>query len=271
MHQRRPRLAYPFTVLAQPNTVRLVAGEDYRYTLTGAGLERWLPDLLGRCNGGATVASLLDDLAQDQRRDARHVLERLYGERVLVDGPAAAAHAGRRYCWRVSGSGALVERLTRSSNQAVDRDPITIYCQDRLDYAAALATGAAARARREPFLWVSYGPCQRAYISPLFLPDAGPCFACLYRCFQRLSPAPEIYAALLELESAGRSIAPSDFAGEGIDILDALVRWKLAQAEAEQPTAVLYRLHVLERATLEISTHRVFVDPECPGCCGGRP
>ena len=59
MNSRRPCLAYPFTVLTQPDIVRLVAGEDYRYTLTGAGLEYWLPDLLGRCTGQNTLATLL--------------------------------------------------------------------------------------------------------------------------------------------------------------------------------------------------------------------
>ena len=36
---RRPRLALPFTVLASPDSVRLVAGEDFRYTLTGPELD----------------------------------------------------------------------------------------------------------------------------------------------------------------------------------------------------------------------------------------
>src|SRR5207302_70111 len=42
----RPCLALPFTVLTAQDRVRLVAGEDFRYTLTGPGLETWLPDWL---------------------------------------------------------------------------------------------------------------------------------------------------------------------------------------------------------------------------------
>ena len=271
MHDRRPRLAYPFTVLTQPDTVRLVAGEDYRYTLTGAGLERWLPDLLGRCTGKETLATLLGSLSEDQRRQAQPLIERLYGERVLVDGSAAAAHVERQYGRQVIGSGALADRLQRDLPADEKKPRITILCQDHLDYTAALAASTVARQRREPFLWASYGALQRAYVSPLFLVDAGPCFACLLRSFQRLSPVPEIYAALLEHGSAGQSFAPADFPAEGIDMLHALVRWKLAQAELAAPSAALYRLHVLERATLEVSTHHVFVDPECPQCRGGRP
>ena len=271
MHNRRPRLAYPFTVLSQPDVVRLVAGEDYRYTLTGAGLERWLPDLLLRCTGRDTLATLLGAVSQEQRRPAQEIIERLYGERVLVDGAATAAHVGRQYGRQVTGSGTLADRLQRDLSADAGPPRITILCQDHLDYAAALAVSTATRQRRETFLWASYGALQRAYVSPLFLSDAGPCFNCLLRTFQRLSAVPEIYAALLEHGSTGQAFAPADFPAEGIDMLHALVRWKLAQAELAAPSAALYRLHVLERATLEVSTHRVFLDTECPQCRGARP
>ena len=32
----------------------------------------------------------------------------------------------------------------------------------------------------------------------------------------------------------------------------------------------LFRLHVLEVDTLEVSSHRLFTDPECPECAEGR-
>jgi bacteriocin biosynthesis cyclodehydratase domain-containing protein len=270
MHNRRPRLAYPFTVLTQPDTVRLVAGEDYRYTLAGAGLERWLPGLLGRLTGADTVATLLSALPEDRRRHAETIIARLYGERVLVDGPAAAAHHGRSYSPRVTGSGTLCAQLQRDLPPGDGQPQFSIFCQDHLDYAAALVASAESRRRRELFLWASYGALQRAYVSPLFLPDAGPCFACLLGSFRRLSPAPEIYDALFEHGSAGQSFASADFPPEGIAILHGLVRWKLAQAELAAPSAALYRLHVLEIATFEVSTHRVFIDAECPECRGGR-
>jgi bacteriocin biosynthesis cyclodehydratase domain-containing protein len=251
--------------------VRLVAGEDYRYTLASPGLERWLPDLLARCTGQQTLGALLDSVAAEQRSNAEKLIDRLYGERVLVDGSAAAAHTGRHYAHHVTGSGLLAERLQRHLAPAADKPRITILCQDQLDYAAALAAGARCRQQREPYLWASYGALQRAYVSPLFLPDAGPCFACLWRAFQRLSPAPEIYDALLQHVGDGQALTPADFPAEGIDILVGLVRWKLAQAELAAPAAALYRLHVLERGSFEVSTHLVFVDVECPQCRGTGP
>jgi bacteriocin biosynthesis cyclodehydratase domain-containing protein len=115
-------------------------------------------------------------------------------------------------------------------------------------------------------LWASHGALSRAYVSPLFLPDAGPCFGCLLRSFHRLSPAPEIYDALREHARAGRPIEPVDFPREGLLMLQGIVLWKLAQAEVELPPPALYRLHVLEREHFEVSTHRVFIDSLCPEC-----
>jgi bacteriocin biosynthesis cyclodehydratase domain-containing protein len=226
--------------------------------------------VLFRSTGQDTLATLLGTLPQDQRNHAEALIERLYGERVLVDGPAAAAHVGRLYRPYVTGSGTLAERLRRDVTPAEGRTQLTILCQYQLDYAVALAASALCRQDGEPFLWASYGALERAYVSPLFLPDAGPCFGCLLRSFQRLSPAPEIYEALLSHGNNGQAFAPADFPAEGMDMLLGLVRWKLAQAESAVPPDALYRLHVLERATFEVSTHRVFMDAECPHCRGVR-
>jgi len=56
---RRPCLALPFTVLAGADAVHLVAGEEFRYTLNGPGLERWLPGWLSRMTGRSTLDELL--------------------------------------------------------------------------------------------------------------------------------------------------------------------------------------------------------------------
>jgi bacteriocin biosynthesis cyclodehydratase domain-containing protein len=261
MHQRRPRLAYPFTVLTQPDVVRLVAGEDHRYTLTGAGLDEWLPALLARLTGAAPVGELLAALAAERRGQAQQIIERLYGERVLVDGPAAAAHRAAAYRVVTAGQGALFERLGAAA-PAGGGPRLHVLCQANLDYAAALEANRLARAANEPL--------GRAYVGPLLLPDAGPCFACLLRGFQRLSPAPEIYDALVEHGRRDQPFVEVELPGDALDVLHGLVRWKIAQAELEQPPAALYRLHVLERASMEVSTHQVFVDPECSQCRGGR-
>src|SRR6266516_3087400 len=43
---KRVRFAFPFAILTKPDTVRLVAGEEFRYTLRSPSLEQWLPQLL---------------------------------------------------------------------------------------------------------------------------------------------------------------------------------------------------------------------------------
>jgi bacteriocin biosynthesis cyclodehydratase domain-containing protein len=294
---RRPRLAYPFTVLTGPNTVRLVAGEDYRYTLSGPDLDRWLPSLLERCQGKETVTCLLALLESAQREAALQVIGQLYGERVFVDGAAADAHAARTYHVVIDGRGELREQMAALLPSPSERGAggegratqppqgtpspptplpggeggILLFCQDRLDYEEALSQQRRCRENRMPLLWASTGALSRAYVGPLFLPDAGPCFGCLFGAFQRLSPAPEIYDALRDHARQGKPIEPTEFPREGLLILQGLILWKLQEAERDDPSPGLYRLHVLERERFEVSTHRVFADPHCPLCGKERP
>ncbi len=270
MDPRRPRLAHPFTILAQPGVVRLVAGEDDRYTFASPGLEDWLPALLARCTGATALGTLLTDLPADLRTQAQALIERLYGERVLVDGTAADAHTARPRRVIVAGQGELYDRVFSTQTHADEGEAIHVLCQDRLDYHEALMSQREARRAGEPFLWASTAAVSRGYVSPVFLPDAGPCFGCLLRAFRRLSPAPELYDALLGHGERGEPFAPAPFPEEATLVLQALVQWKLAQLEAAAPPAALYRLHVLELETMEVITHRVFLDPECPECLGSR-
>ncbi len=260
----RPRLSQPFDVLGEPDTVRLVAGEDFRYTMRAPGLGTWLPALLSRLDGKTRLRDALDGLGGDARDAALRLVERLYGERVLVEGTAAGAHAPARFRLRVEGAGRLAERLAAAPGDG-ERD-LALLCQDRLDYAAALRFNRRALEGRFPWIWATTGPLQRGYAGPLFLPDAGPCFACLLAHFRRLSPAPELYDAL-----AGRTSTPpaADFRPEGIEILAQLARWKGALAADPAPPPALFALHVLEVATLEVTSHAVLLDPECAEC-GGR-
>lgn len=48
---RRPRLAWPFTIVRNQGDVWLIAGEDVRYTLRGDPDAAWMPALLERCDG----------------------------------------------------------------------------------------------------------------------------------------------------------------------------------------------------------------------------
>lgn len=258
---RRPCLALPFTVLTAPDTVRLIAGEDFRYTLTAPGLDTWLPAWLEQLDGRQTLEHVLAILPEQHRSTASQLVERLHGERVMIDGPPAAAIppvAGIA----PEGSASWREQLPAT------RSGTLVLCQDRLDFDEALRFNRARLAGNSPWLWATTGPMERAYVSPLFLPDAGPCLGCLLEHFHRVSPAPELYDVLLAHARAGRPVAPSPFPPHALAVLVQLILWKASLANAAEPPAVLFRLHVLEASVLEVSTHRVFIDPECPECRG---
>jgi bacteriocin biosynthesis cyclodehydratase domain-containing protein len=264
---RRPRLALPFTVLTAPDTVRLVAGEDFRYTLTGAGLDGWLPGWLAGLDGRTPLEEALARLPEAHRGPARQLVDRLYGERVLLDGTAADAHAPARR--RLAPEGGAAWAAGWQPPAAEDAAPLPALCQDRLDYDEALRFNRRCLEAGPPWLWASTGPLSRAYVSPLFLPDAGPCLGCLLSHFRRLSPAPELYDALAAHARAGGAVAAAPFPPHAAAVVRELLLWKAALAEEPEAPAALYRLHVLEVASLEVSSHRVLVDPECPEC-GGR-
>jgi bacteriocin biosynthesis cyclodehydratase domain-containing protein len=256
--------------------VRLVAGEDFRYTMTHPGFDGWLPQLLAACDGRRCVDELVAGLDEPLRELARQVLDRLYGERVLVDGDALAAHAGDRYEARAEGSGPLLARVEaaldgvremRAPEGAAAR-PLLVFCQDRLDYDEALRRNTQCRAEGVALLWVTTGPMNRGFVSPAFLPDAGPCLGCLYRHFHRLSPCPEIYEGLLTHARRGGTIEPTPFPDEGVGVLTGLVAWKIALLGAPAPRAAPYRLHVVETDSLEVTAYPVFLDPDCPACQG---
>jgi bacteriocin biosynthesis cyclodehydratase domain-containing protein len=265
----RPCLAPGFTVLSGPDRVRLVAGEDFRYTLTGRGLESWLPQWLPLLDGSRTAEELASLLPDEHREAARQLLARLYGERVLIDPPAAAACKPASYTLRPEGTGALADAL-RGVAGTPDLRPLRVLAQDRLDYDEVLRFNRDCLRGETPWLWVTCGPQGRGYLSPAFLPDAGPCLACLLGHFERLSPAPEIYADLAEHARQGKPIAAAPFPERGARLLVDLLLWKAELLEKEDPPAALFRLHVLDVASLEVTAHRVFIDTECSECHGCR-
>ncbi|HZV00875.1 MAG TPA: TOMM precursor leader peptide-binding protein [Planctomycetota bacterium] len=266
LRRRRLRLALPFTVVAEEGHVLLVAGEDHRYALRGAGIEQWLPALLERIDGKRTVGEAVEPLASAAR--ALETLERLLGERVLVESSAEAARTPRRARLVLEGQGPIRDALERE-NASGDAE-VLVFCQDRLDPAAALAWNGRLRAGESPGIWVTCGPGSRGYVSPLFLPDTGPCLACLQATFERLSPAPEVWRALERHGRDGGRFEPASFPSRGVRILAELVLWKLDLLADPDPPSALYRLHVVETATLETSSHRVFRDPGC-SACGAAP
>jgi bacteriocin biosynthesis cyclodehydratase domain-containing protein len=268
MVHRRPRLALPFTILTSQDTVRLVAGEDFRYTLTAPELDGWLPAWLAGLDGRTPLDEALRRLPEVRRGPAEQIIDRLYGERVLVDGIAPDAHAPARRSLATEGSAAWAVGWPPPAENASGR-ALPVLCQDNLDYDEALRFNRRCLKTGSPWLWASTGPMNRAYVSPLFLPDAGPCLSCLLQHFRRLSPVPDLYEALTAHARMGQQIVPVPFPHPAIVIVQQLLLWKASLAEETEAPTALYRLHVLEVASLEVTSHRVFVDPECPEC-GGR-
>jgi bacteriocin biosynthesis cyclodehydratase domain-containing protein len=259
----------PYTVVSEPDAVRLIAGEDHRYTLNGPGLEMWLPGLLAACDGRRPLDDILGGLGGSVRSQARALVDRLYGERVLVDGPVERAHEPLSCALAVEGTGPLADRLAVAvATTAAGARRLLVFCQDRLDYAAAMEFNARCLRAGEPWIWATTGPMSRGYVGPVFLPGAGPCWACLLGQFRRLSPAPELYDSLIAHARGGHAIAPATFPAAGVEVLAQLVLWKRDQLGRGDPPSALYRLHVLELDAMEVTVHRVPIDPECPACGG---
>jgi bacteriocin biosynthesis cyclodehydratase domain-containing protein len=268
MSSKLPRLAWPFTILTEKDTVRLIAGEDFRYTLAGPGLDGWLPNWLTQLDGRTPLDNAIARLPENLRTTAGQVAARLYGERVLVNGSVSDAHQSVRYRPAIEGSAAWVWQPPSDKLDSTAQ-PLPILCQDRLDYDEALQFNRRCLLARMPWLWATTGPMSRAYISPLFLPNAGPCLFCLLYHFRRLSPVANLYDDLAEHSRAGRAIVPVPFSTPAIIIVQQLILWKVALAAEVEVNAALYRLHVLELTSMEVTSHRVWIDPECPEC-GGR-
>jgi bacteriocin biosynthesis cyclodehydratase domain-containing protein len=267
----RPRLAWPFTIVPRGDgAVWLIAGEDVRFTVRAERAVEWLPDLLRACDGSRATAEIIAAAPARWRDAAREVIDDLAGERVLVDGGSEAAPQPSARTVLVEGRGALADRLrarfadaAATPDAAATADALRVVAQDDLDLRTALATGARLRTERIAWLWTTLGPLGRAYVGPLLLPDAGPCLACVLERFRLLSPVAEVYDVLV-----GHSgpFAPAPFPSRGVDAVAELVAWKLALVGAVPPVAAVYALHVVETATLETSSHRVFRDPECAAC-----
>lgn len=265
----RPQLAVPFTIIAEGDIVHLIGGEDLRYTVRAGEATVELVGLLHRCDGSARLDHLLEMIPADHQDTVRQLVERLASERVLVPGQPEQAVSGCSHWPVVEGRGPLCERLAIADADAVRADSmsVAVLCQDVLDYQTTLQFNHRCLQEQSPFwMWVTTGPAMRAYVSPVFVPDAGPCLACLIGQFERLSPVPQLYDALLRHGQQGGAFTPVAFPQTGLAILEQLVRWKINLLRMSPPPAAVFRLHVLELDTLEVQAHRVFADPLCREC-----
>lgn len=261
-----PRLALPFTILPDGERVHLVHGEDVRYTLTLGRLAERAAALLRRCTGEETTESLLTGAPPEEQAALRKLIERALGERILAAGPVEAAHRAETYTLDVQGSGPLAVRLGGDASGGAGPS-LSVFCQETLDYHALLEFNRVRiRAGDRPWLWATTGPASRGFVSPVILPRAGPCLACLWSHFRRLSPAAPLYDVLVRHGTAGGQFAPVDFPERAAEVLAHIVRWKVEQLSLARPPLSVYRLHVLEVDTMEVSMHRVLVDPTCQEC-----
>jgi len=252
-------------VLTGVGFVRLVCGEDLRYTLRGEGLEDWLPALLAALEPpGARPEDVVALAPASASEDARSVLARLVSERVLVDA-APALDAPAAFALELHGQGPVRDAL--EEQPLGEGRPLAVLVQDTLDYGAAKAFSAERLREGREALWVTTGPMNRAWVSPLLLPRDGPCAGCLLLRFERLSPFPELYG---ELEAQGEALRPTPFPAEGAALLALLVRWKARLARAEPWPAALFRLQRLDANSLEVSSHRVLREPDCEVCAPWR-
>jgi len=252
-------------VIAAEEMVHLVGGEDVRFSIRATGLAAGFAALLKQCDGITPVETLLLELPEFDRPRARELLDRLYGERILCDGPVElVAVPSAQYRLTLEGSGAMVQRLRSDTS---GEHGIAILCQDTLDYRTALEFNRRClESRCGPWLWVTTGPASRGYVSPVFLPDAGPCLACLIGHFRRLSPVPQLYEVLELHSEQGGEFSPARFPAEGLAVLESLVRWKVDRLGQPPVAPAVFRLHVLELESMEVSLHRVYRDPNCPEC-----
>lgn len=235
------RLAPGFGVTTGDACVWLVAGEDVRYRLDVAD-PTWLARVLGALLTPSTLEAAIARAPAAHRDDARELLADLMSERVLVEADAVAV--------------ASVVGMTSD---------IAVFRQDTLDLAALLAHNRAMIAGRRRWLWVTTGPAARAYVSPLFVPNAGPCAECLLVHFKRLSPVPDLYDALVA-DDPQRALAPAAMPAPALAIVDALVAWKCALTAEPVATPALYALHVLELRELTVTSHVPLADLECAAC-----
>src|SRR5687767_8136088 len=91
-----PRLALPFTLLPDGETLFLIAGEDIRYAFRTGSLTKPLVQLLARCDGTSPLTQMLATVPETDRPAVLALLDRLTAERLLSPGPAEAAHAPAR-------------------------------------------------------------------------------------------------------------------------------------------------------------------------------
>lgn len=255
------RLALPFTVIGEPGTLRLIAGEDLRYTFRLRGIESWGGALVEALRQPISRQNALHIVPRSDRAQAEQLLTRLISERLVVD--AAPASVAQPYRVEISGEGRLAAHLRGAVSDADGGPTMRVLVQDTLDFAAVRVFQRRAREECDAWLWVTEAPHSRAFISHVVRADGGPCLGCLLAAFRRLSPSPELYDALDAHGRNGGVLHALGFDDAARIVVAHLTSLKIAAAAGPDPSAAAFSLHVLERASLEVSVHPLAVDVDC--------
>ena len=120
-----PRLALPFTVIADGELLHLIAGEDVRYSIRAGSLATSMAVLLQRYDGSEPLETSLLELPDADRSAARKLIGRLYGERILVDGPVEQLSVANNYQLAVEGRGELADRLLNPVDDSGERGGVS--------------------------------------------------------------------------------------------------------------------------------------------------
>jgi hypothetical protein len=254
-------VSLPVTLIEHEGVTWLVAGEDLRWSVEGAHSAEWLPGLIGAADGTRPVAALLESLPERHREAASATIEHLAEERLLVASADLTLRRGPRRI-EVIGEGALADAV-RAQGRGEGEETIRVLCQDTLDFASARRFGA--QERDGVHLWATVGPVARAFVSPVLKPGQGPCVGCIVTGFRRLSPTPELYDALDAHTERSGTFAPARVGEAYLRTVAGLVAWKLSLLDALVVPPAVFRMHVLEHGTVEVSSHALVRDADCDG------
>lgn len=262
----RPRLALPTSIIPDGRFLHLVCGMELKVSLELGEQVPHLARMLEKCDGSLTLEELVQDLGA-HRPHGLSLIEQLLGDRLLVDDLQPGSNRRKLHGISVEGTGPLALGLANLDHQG---ESVRILVQDHLDLPAARAFNRRQLKLEQPYLWVTTGLADVGLVSPIFFPDSGPCLECFLHQYQKISIPSGIQEILNRQNEKTLTLGESEFPGEGLVMLQQLVRWKVRRLGLNLSGSNVFRLHVLDKTSLEISTHRIYKDPFCSECSNAR-
>jgi bacteriocin biosynthesis cyclodehydratase domain-containing protein len=266
-HSEVLKFAFPCTFVNDMGRIWIVAGEDVRISIDAPRTAEWVLPLLRSIDGAATIRTLIEERPAQFRKDAVELIARLKSERLLIDVSAPSSRSeSEKFTLKILGSGAVFEKLRAAVRGREGERQLIVLCQADLNYQEARNFSRECQAADSPYAWISHGARTRAFVSPVFLPDSGPCLECLLDNFESLSPLPELYEALAGHAARNGEFAPVEIPAHTGEILGEILLEKIRLLETGSNAPAVFRLHVLEMANLGVETHRLLRDPACRSC-----